>query len=170
MTLTPRVRAARTAPSTSDFGAWSPPIASTAMVSMFGRGYSCSTSTTSRPLYCPQCGHTRCGSLGSWQLGHSDIPGVFNESCARRFCVRRAEWRRFGFGISVPQRVYPGTAGLSKCFQVLQTLESGPPVAGPLILAVARRFIAVLAARRTDPSAIFVADSLHGHDQQDLFA
>ena len=41
MTFTPRLLAARTAPSTSAFGAWSPPIASTAMVSMLGRGYSC---------------------------------------------------------------------------------------------------------------------------------
>src|SRR5436305_13317741 len=37
MTLTPRSLAARTAPSTSAVGAWSPPIASTAMVSIFGR-------------------------------------------------------------------------------------------------------------------------------------
>src|SRR5580658_3802808 len=36
MTLTPNVLAASTAPSTSDFGALSPPIASTAMVTMLG--------------------------------------------------------------------------------------------------------------------------------------
>ena len=41
MTFTPKLPAARTAPSTSALGAWSPPIASTAMVSMLGRGYSC---------------------------------------------------------------------------------------------------------------------------------
>src|SRR5579885_1415904 len=38
MTLTPRVLAARTAPSTSDVGALSPPMASTAMVTMTGPG------------------------------------------------------------------------------------------------------------------------------------
>ena len=40
-------------------------------------GYSLATSITSRPLYLPQCGHTRCGSLGSWQLGHSERPAGF---------------------------------------------------------------------------------------------
>ena len=37
------------------------------------RGYSSATSITSRPLYFPQCGQTRWGSLGSWQLGQLDI-------------------------------------------------------------------------------------------------
>jgi hypothetical protein len=42
--------------------------------------YSSTTSTTSRPLYFPQRGHTRCGSLGSWQLGHSDRTDRVSES------------------------------------------------------------------------------------------
>ena len=81
MTRTSSSDAARIAPSTSALGAWSPPIASTAIVSMGARaGYSSTTSTTSRPLYFPQRGHTRCGSLGSWQLGHSDRTERVSES------------------------------------------------------------------------------------------
>src|SRR5271157_4409793 len=101
MTLTSRLLAARTAPSTSALGACSPPIASTAMVSMSGSRYSSTTSTTSRPLYWPQCGHTRWGSLGSWQFGHSARPDAFSASCARRLLVRLWECLRLGFGISL---------------------------------------------------------------------
>jgi len=52
--------------------------------------YSCSTSTTSRPLYWPQCGQARCGNFCSWQLGHSDNPDCFRRSCARRLPLRAA--------------------------------------------------------------------------------
>jgi hypothetical protein len=58
----------------------------------------------------------------------------------------------------------------SKCFQVLQTLQGSPPAAGMHVLAIARRFIAVGAARRTDPFTILAANTLHGHYQQDLLA
>ena len=105
MILTPRVFAARIDPSTSGLGKWSPPIASTAMVTVERLFTYCSaTSMTSRPLYCPQCGQTRCGNFGSWQLGHSAAEGFFRLSCARRLPVRAAECRRFGFGILVPQK------------------------------------------------------------------
>jgi hypothetical protein len=62
--------------------------------------YSVAVSMTSRPLYWPQWGHTRWGTLGSWQLGHSACAGLLRESWARRFCVRAFECRRFGFGIA----------------------------------------------------------------------
>src|ERR1017187_5485450 len=71
MTLTPRVLAARTAPSTSDFGAWSPPIASTAMVSMFGRA------TLARLRLLPgPCTARSAGTRGgaTWAHGNSDTP------------------------------------------------------------------------------------------------
>ena len=61
-----RYGAHRIAPSTWASGAESPPIASTAMRM---RQLS-SVATTSRPAYWPQLGHTRCGSLGVWQLRH----------------------------------------------------------------------------------------------------
>src|ERR1039457_799084 len=59
MTFTPKLPAARTAPSTSAFGAWSPPIASSAMVSMSGRV----TPQPLRQLLDPCTGRTsdRCG-------------------------------------------------------------------------------------------------------------
>ena len=72
------------------------------MVSMSGSGYSCTTSTTSRPLYCPQCGQTRWGSFGSWQFGHSERPGAFSDRARGGSAVRRLECLRFGFGIVQP--------------------------------------------------------------------
>src|SRR5678815_4783702 len=75
-------------------------MASTAIVSMDGSsGYSSATSITSRPLYFPQCVQTRCGNLGSWQLGHWASGVRRKESCVRRAEVRRLECRRLGFGI-----------------------------------------------------------------------
>src|SRR5439155_1598417 len=44
-------------------------------------------------------GQTRCGSLRSWQLGHSESERLFRASWARRVLVRCLECRRFGFGI-----------------------------------------------------------------------
>ena len=85
-----------------------------------GCGYSWTTSITSRPLYCPQCGHTRCGSLGSWQLGHSEKPGAFRASCARRVLVRSLECLRLGFGISLPQySILPRCGGRLNFFKSL---------------------------------------------------
>src|ERR1700733_8685594 len=79
-------------------------MASTAIVIMDGSSdYSSATSITSRPLYFPQCGQTRCGSLGSWQLGHWAITVRRRESCVRRAEVRRLECRRLGFGILLSQ-------------------------------------------------------------------
>src|SRR5580693_6143877 len=65
------------------------------------RLYSSATSITSRPLYFPQCGQTRCGSLGSWQLGHSARTARVKESWVRRAEVRRLECLRLGFGMLV---------------------------------------------------------------------
>ncbi len=71
------------------------------MVSMeVNDDYCSTTSIISRPLYFPQCGQTRCGSFGSWQLGHCDKLALVSESCVRRAEVRRLECRRLGFGIS----------------------------------------------------------------------
>ena len=47
------------------------------------------------------CLHTRCGSLRSWQFGHSDRPVGVRKSWLRRRAVRRLEWRRLGLGIAV---------------------------------------------------------------------
>src|ERR1700689_329220 len=65
------------------------------------RFYSSATSMTSRPLYFPQCGQTRCGSLGSWQLGHSARMARVKESWVRRAEGRRLECLRLGFGMLV---------------------------------------------------------------------
>ena len=175
-TLTPKLLAARTAPSTSAFGAWSPPIASTAMVSMWRGFYSCSTSTTSRPLYWPQCGHTRWGSLGSWQFGHSERPAGFSASCARRLLVRRWECLRLGFGISLPQHYQDRSAGTrfrpprrpitSSEFQLA---ERSPAIVRAFHPAIARGLVPVPAANRADALARFAADALHGQGQHDLF-
>src|SRR6185312_3377840 len=112
-------------------------MASTAIVSMDAlAGYSSATSITSRPLYFPQCVQTRCGSLGSWQLGHWAITVRRRESCVRRADVRRLECRRLGFGI----------------FSYL--LERCPAVIARRRLAAALVLVAVLPAYRTDPFAI----------------
>src|SRR5579872_4497811 len=140
--------AARIAPSTSLLGALSPPIASTAIVNMDAlAGYSSATSITSRPLYFPQCGQTRCGSLGSWQLGHCANGVRRRESCVRRAEVRRLECRRLGFGI----------------FSYL--LERCPAVVTRIGLAAALLLVAILPAHRTDPFAILVTQLLHGERQ-----
>src|SRR5678816_4396443 len=120
-------------------------MASTAIVSMSGSSdYSSATSMTSRPLYFPQCGQTRCGNLGSWQLGHWAITVRRRESCVRRAEVRRLECRRLGFGI----------------FSYL--LERCPSIIFHRGLAVALILVAILPARRTDPFAILFAQLLHG--------
>jgi len=49
----------------------------------------------------PHFGQAWCGSLRSWQLGHSESDRVVSPSCERRFAVRCLEWRRFGFGIEI---------------------------------------------------------------------
>ena len=65
MTRTLEDLVANMAPLTSAFGQWSPPIASTAIVSIDGcglrdrRSYSSATSMTSRPLYWPHFGQAR---------------------------------------------------------------------------------------------------------------
>src|SRR5690242_3451098 len=160
-TLTLSERVARTAPSTSIWGAWSPPIASSAMVSMSGRGYSSTTSTTSRPLYWPQWGHTRCGSLGSWQFGHSEIPWGLSASCARRVLVRFWECLRFGFGIVLPSRC--------RLLQ-FQFAERGPAIVRRWHMAIARGLVPVLAANGADTFAGFAAHPLHRQSEHYLFA
>src|SRR5580704_7719002 len=120
-------------------------MASTAIVSMDAlAGYSSATSITSRPLYFPQCGQTRCGSLGSWQLGHWAMTVRRKESCVRRADVRRLECLRLGCGI------------------FSQLLERCPAVITRLDSAAALILVAILPAHRTDPFAILVAQFLHG--------
>src|SRR6202050_3315900 len=48
----------------------------------------------------PHLGQALCGSLRSWQLGHSETVMGVSASCERRLEVRALEWRRFGFGIA----------------------------------------------------------------------
>ena len=48
----------------------------------------------------PHLGQALCGSLRSWQLGHSDVVMGVSASCERRLEVRALEWRRFGFGMA----------------------------------------------------------------------
>src|SRR5665213_484024 len=124
-------------------------MASTAIVSMDALvDYSSATSITSRPLYFPQCGQTRCGNLGSWQLGQFAITVRRRESCVRRAEVRRLECRRLGFGI----------------FSYL--LERCPPVVTRRNLAAALFLVAILPAHRTDPFAILATQLPHGERQQ----
>ena len=39
------------------------------------------------------------GSLRSWQLGQTEVPGCASASCARALVAAGPEWRRFGFGM-----------------------------------------------------------------------
>src|ERR1035437_4404446 len=169
MTFTPKLPAARTAPSTSAFGAWSPPIASSAMVSMSGRGYSATNSTTSRPLYWPHFGHTRWGSLGSWQLGHSERPDAFRASCARRVLVRLWECLRLGFGISLPQQI---SYSYCPCARAAHDSEFQIAERAPAIVhfgfTIARGLVPVLATTGADSSTGLAAHPLHRQRQQDL--
>src|SRR5258706_2696558 len=127
-------------------------MASTAMVSMGARRiYSSATSITSRPLYFPQCGQTRCGSLGSWQLGHSDTTALVSESCVRRADVRRLECRLLGFGM---------------VSFLLKFLERRPAVVGSHRLALAPGLIPVPPAHRADSLTTFTAYALHGEREQ----
>src|SRR5215467_2259413 len=134
------------------------------MVSMSGRFYSCSTSTTSRPLYWPQWGQTRCGSLGSWQFGHSDRPEAFSASWARRVAVRLAECLRFGFGISQTSDKF-ATHLLD-----LQVPQRPPAIVSTLEVAIAFGLVPVPAADGTDPFADLTANPLHRQGQHHLFA
>src|ERR1700689_3920644 len=97
------------------------------------RFYSSATSITSRPLYFPQCGQTRCGSLGSWQLGHCDRLALVSEACVRRAEVRRLECRRFGFGMLLS-------------LQLIQMFQRRPAIIGRSHLARALFLIPVLPA------------------------
>src|SRR5690349_680918 len=141
------------------------------MVSMCGLDYSCSTSTTSRPLYCPQCGHTRWGSLGSWQFGHSDRPDGLRASCARRVLVRWCECLRLGFGISLPSTSPgPGRDSIFNSDSVLQVAQRSPAIVCRLELTIAGSLVPVLAADRADPLTNVTAYPLHRQGQQHLFA
>src|SRR5437660_554887 len=86
MTLTPRLLAAWTAPATSDLGAWSPPIASSAMVSMWGRA----TPARLRRLRALYIGRTWGRPDGAaWARDSSDIPKDRTASAHRA----RGGWR-----------------------------------------------------------------------------
>src|SRR5208283_5657953 len=140
------------------------------MVSMLEWSYSCSTSTTSRPLYWPQCGHTRCGSLGSWQFGHSERPAGFSASCARRVWVRWWECLRFGFGIYLPQSISFRIARSTSSRPLrTQIPERRPAIVGFLNLTIAGRLPAILPTDRADARAVFAAHSPHRQGQQHLF-
>src|SRR5271166_207792 len=135
-------------------------MASTAIVSMYVNDDYCSTtSIISRPLYFPQCGQTRWGSFGSWQLGHCDRLALVSESCVRRAEVRRLECRRFGFGMLLSLLL----SLLIQMFQRRPAIIGRSPLAGALFL------IPVLPADRTDSLAIFAAYPLHRQRQQDKF-
>lgn len=136
---------------------------------------------TSRPLYWPQCGQTRCGTLGSWQLGHSAKAGLARESWARRFCVRAFECRRFGFGMA-DSCYFPYLNDCTEIFPVREakpvTLllfrevkgrKAAPPVVAWMRFAVAFRLIPVDSAKRADALAVLPAQVLHGELKQDLF-
>lgn len=43
---------------------------------------------TSLPLYVPQLGQARCGSLGALHWGQTDTEGAVMKSCARRIFLR----------------------------------------------------------------------------------
>ena len=101
---TSRCRAAATAPSTIADGAWSPPIASTAMriISQASRArYSSSTGRTCRACSSRSAG--RCGAAPSARgtAGTSPVVAAVSASCVRRLAVRVFECRRFGFGMSL---------------------------------------------------------------------
>src|ERR1700692_534414 len=59
----------------------------------------------------PHLGQALCGSLRSWQLGHSETVMGVSASCERRLEVRALEWRRFGFGIADSFQAFSQTAG-----------------------------------------------------------
>src|ERR1700689_3551185 len=59
----------------------------------------------------PHLGQALCGSLRSWQLGHSEVVMPVSASCERRLEVRALEWRRFGFGIADSFQAFSQSAG-----------------------------------------------------------
>ena len=115
---------------------------------------------TSRPLYCPQCGQTRCGTFGSWQFGHSACAGLLRASWARRFCVRALECLSFRIRHDF---LFPYSSDF-KCVN-LSKPSIGRHRDG---LAAAMRFVAVRAAHRADAFAVLAAHPLHRELQQQL--
>src|SRR5579872_4376441 len=133
-------------------------MASTAIVVIAAAGGYCSTtSITSRPLYFPQLGQTRCGTFGSWQLGHSARTVRVKESWVRRADVRRLECRRFGLGMGSP------AYKLSNL--LLQFLQRRPTVVNRFRMAVALIQITIPPAHRADSLAVFPANALHRQRQ-----
>ena len=116
-------------------------------------------SITSRPLYCPQLGQTRWGTLGSWQLGHSAWAGLLSASWARRFCVRALECLRFGFGILFLRPYY---------LLNVQIFQSHPAIVTGWWLTRAARFVTVRTADRADTFAGIAAYPLHRELQNNL--
>src|ERR1700733_10534801 len=115
---------------------------------------------TSRPLYLPQWGHARWARIFSWQFGHSAICGIVSPSCARRVEVRRLEWRRLGFGIFCS--CFPSSYLIPRPDFDFQTFQLAPAVIGQFGSAVAFALIPVLPAIRTDTTATFATNDLHG--------
>jgi len=59
--------------------------------------------STSRPRYVLQVGHTRCGSFGWWQTGHSLTRGAFRRCVALRLSRRVEVCLRFGTAMAAEQ-------------------------------------------------------------------
>src|SRR5216684_4476368 len=105
------------------------------MVSMSARkGYSSTTSTTSRPLYLPHFGQTRCGSLGS----RPERRGSMNREHGAGRC---GAWNVF-------------VLDSARCSLTIQLFERRPAVVYRFRLAVALDLIPVLPALRADSLAI----------------
>src|SRR5208283_4435604 len=121
MTLTPKVLAALTAPSTSAFGALSPPIASTAMVTMLGRWLLLLDFHYFAALVLSAVRAHAVRQLGLMTVGAFGHPGSFQRimraaSLGPPRGVASFRIRHFSTSKSLPRN-----AGFSKCFQVFQT-------------------------------------------------
>src|ERR1039457_3966752 len=169
MTLTPRVLAARTAPSTSDFGAWSPPIASTAMVSMFGRA------TLARLRLLPgPCTARSAGTRGgaTWAHGNSDTPTGRRPSAHRG---RGGYWSASGsVYVSDSAYRYLNKISFARAFSIMesrefQIAERSPAIVGRLGFAIAHGLVPVLATGRANSLAVVTTDPLQRQGQQHLF-
>src|SRR3954471_17280702 len=91
--------AAASAPATISSGALSPPNASTATRAT-GYGASRRSGSTSRPLYVPQVGQTRCGRFGEPHWGQLLTRGASIACVARRLSRRDLEVFLFGTAMS----------------------------------------------------------------------
>src|SRR6266566_2801002 len=161
MTLTPRVLAARIAPSTSGLGAWSAPMASTAIVTIMEGGLP-------QPLF----------------LGHFDhftsmiLPAMGTDAVGKTiFVTGRTFGKRGPLQMIVGAALSPARGGVSSfrirhssiiSFSIYKFFKGAPTVIRRLDVAIAGNFIAIGPANRTDSLATFAANPLHRQLQQDL--